>query len=351
MITAKKHDIAYLVSYSLEKANLLDMQSEFGQKCEKEQFVAAYRYENNNYELEQISRLFEEEKIFFVPLKGAVLKRYYPEEWMRIGTDLDVLVREDICEKAKDILVEKLNYKFESKENHDYQLVSPGGVSVELHFTLLGTDSINKEADKILENVWEYTVPAKDCKYHMEFTDDMFYYYHFIHLAKHIKYGGCGIKPFLDLYILKKSVEYGPEKQALIDKGNLTKLDKVVCRLADCYFLGEEYDEQTLRLSAYVTSGKNQGRFENRMAFQAEGKKSKAGLLVSKVFSPYEILKFRYPELEQKKWLFIPYQFRRWYDLFFGAKSEKTLNELKANKSINSDKIDEVSKMRQDLGL
>lgn len=350
-VAAKKHDLAHLVSYSLDKAKLLNTQSAFGQKCVNEQFMAIYRYENINYELGRICKTLDEAEIPFILLKGSVIRKYYPEPWMRTSCDIDILVKEDIAEKAKDILVDKLNYIFESRENHDYQLFSKSNVHLELHYTLLNEDWLNEDVDLILNNMWDYTVREKDYSFGYRFNDEMFYFYHLVHLAKHIKYGGCGVKPFLDLFVFDKYIEYSDETKELLEKGSLQKMDNAARKLSRVYFGGEEYDELSKNLSEYILEGGVYGNTENLVAISRSNTGGVFKYALSRIFSPYDILKYRYPELEEKKWLFIPYQFRRWFDLVFKEDVKKSLNELEINQNMPKEKIDSVTKMWNELGL
>ena len=44
----------------------------------------------------------EKAQIPFVPLKGSVIRKYYPEAWMRTSSDIDVLVHKEDVEKTTD---------------------------------------------------------------------------------------------------------------------------------------------------------------------------------------------------------------------------------------------------------
>lgn len=351
-IAAKKHDIAHLVSYSLDKANLLDKQSAFGQKCVNEQFMAVYRYENINYELERICKTLDEAEIPFILLKGAVIRRFYPEPWMRTSCDIDILVKEDIVEKVKDILVEKLDYMFERKGDHDYQLRANNNVHLELHYRLIKEGEMAENSYIVLNSVWEYTVKEKKYTWGYRFDDAMFYYYHLIHLAKHIKFtGGCGIKPFLDLFVFDTHIVYSDKTKALIKQGGLEKTEAAAQKLSRVYFGGEEYDELSKILSEYVLGGGVYGNIENRVAISRGDTGGVIKYALSRIFAPREVIEFRYPEVEKKKWLFIPYQFRRWFDLVFKGNIKKSLNELDINKNLSQEKINSAAKMWNDLGL
>ena len=137
---SKSHDLAHLVGNALIKNNLLDeenpngdenhdgdktqgggennsgvIRSEVKQKFEKQILTAIYRYENINSELETLKTAFEEEKIPFIPLKGSVIRQYYPEPWLRTSCDIDILVHEEDIERAIAVLTDKNGYTLEKK--------------------------------------------------------------------------------------------------------------------------------------------------------------------------------------------------------------------------------------------
>lgn len=348
---AKKHDLAHLLAYCDTKCGLFPQGSAFKSKCETEQLAAVYRYENMDYEKKRICDTLEKAEIPFVLMKGTVIRPYYPEPWLRTSCDIDILVKEPDIEKAKEALVQNAGYAFESKTAHDYHLYSGGGVHLELHYSLLGDDTINKRVDGVLERVWDNLDVVDGFKYCMKMNREMFYYYNFVHLAKHIKFGGCGIKPILDLFILEKSGDYGETCQTLLEEGGLLKLLQVISKLSKVYFSDEEHDEQTKALSDYILSGGVYGNRKNIVAMHRGFSKGKLGYAISRIFPPYDVLKYRYPVLETKKWLFIPFQFRRWFDLVFKGHAKSSLNELKINQRTSADDTEKAARMWHDLGL
>ena len=104
---SKAHDVAHLVGDSLSKcgvfANLPDTLEEneratiekIKAKFDEQIFTAVYRYENINYELERLKETLEEAEIPFILLKGSVIRKYYPEPWMRTSCDIDILVKKE----------------------------------------------------------------------------------------------------------------------------------------------------------------------------------------------------------------------------------------------------------------
>ena len=90
---AKKHDLAHIVSRFVY-CNQIEAEPNLFAKLQREEIISVYRYERMKYVYEEICSVFDEIKVAYVPLKGSVLRSYYPYESMRTSCDIDVLVRE-----------------------------------------------------------------------------------------------------------------------------------------------------------------------------------------------------------------------------------------------------------------
>ena len=99
-ILSKSQDMAHIVGAELEKQGILKSGDEVSEKFRKQQMIAIFRYERINYELEEICRVLEEAQIPHMPLKGSVIRKYYPEPWMRTSCDIDILVHESDLKKG-----------------------------------------------------------------------------------------------------------------------------------------------------------------------------------------------------------------------------------------------------------
>ena len=82
---SKAHDLAHLVGDTLIKNDLIG-NDEIKEKYQKQVMIAIYRYEKINYELNRLRSALNEAQIPFIPLKGSVLRQYYPEPWMRTSS-------------------------------------------------------------------------------------------------------------------------------------------------------------------------------------------------------------------------------------------------------------------------
>ena len=131
---ASSHDLAHLVVWGAKKNAL---SSKLGAEAENYILKAVYRYQQIKYEYDRLCTSLEKAQIPFIPLKGAVMRKYYPEPWMRTSCDIDILIHNEDIEKARKILVEDLTYKYEFTYSHDVAFFSPANVHVEMHFDLI----------------------------------------------------------------------------------------------------------------------------------------------------------------------------------------------------------------------
>ena len=343
-----KHDISHLFILGLKNNDLL-MQEE--QKEEARLFSAVCRYEQKNYELEQLQSVLEKAQIPFVPLKGTVLHRYYKEPWMRTSCDIDILVKQEDCQVAVEVLTKELGYSCGRTGNHDVSLTTPQNVHIELHYTLRRDGNI-KNASEILGRVWDDSAPKKGHKYWLEMSDEMFYFHHIAHMAKHFLYGGCGIRPYLDLWILDNIPGMNKEKRdELLEIGGLLGFANACRTLSRIWFDGEASDSVSERMQEYILTGGVYGSSSNRIAAQQHIKGGKLKYAMSKVFLPYEELKYHYPVLQKKRWLTPIMEVRRWGKHLFGKDAGRAITELKTNQSSDANNKDGIKDLISSVGL
>ena len=371
---SKSHDLAHLVGNALIKNNLLDeenpngdenhdgdkkqvggenysgvIRSEIKQKFEKQILTAIYRYENINSELKTLKTAFEEEKIPFIPLKGSVIRQYYPEPWLRTSCDIDILVHEEDIERAIAFLTNKNGYTLEKKAYHDYSLFSPAGVHLELHFNLKET---RDKIDKLLVKAWNYAYRRDENSYEYLFTNEFFIYHQLAHASYHFVGGGCGIRPFIDVFLLEKHLKYDKNKlDELLTEGGIKIFSDDFYHLSKVWFAGEKHSEITEKMEIFLLSGGVYGNAENKTASEQSRNKGKAGNIFKRIWMPYDHLIILYPDLKGKRILQPFYEIKRWCKLFKKDIFKKSMRELKTNTSMSQEKVDETKAMLKDLGL
>ena len=348
--SAKRHDLAHLVADALDKNGLLPTEGEIKKRFLQERNMAVYRYEQINYELQETCRILEENKIKHIPLKGSVLRKYYPEPWMRTSCDIDILVEKENLQAAIEAL--KANeFQYENAGAHDVSMWTPSGVHLELHFDLIESDVAEKSAQLLLQ-AWERAQPCEGCLYRLQFDDAFFYFYHIAHMAKHFLHGGCGVRPFVDIWILKQQSSFcGEAVEELLKRADLWKFAKNAEKLANIWFGDEEHTETTKQMEDYILQGGVYGTLEQQLAISQSKKGGKFKHLLSKIFLSYRAMLIYYPSLRKCPILFPFYQVRRWCRIAFCGGRKRALNEMKLNQNLSQLQKEKAKRLIDELGL
>ena len=346
MKLAVSHDLGQIVAWGLKKNEIKNAEAE------TVVFKSVYRYQQIKYEYERLCNTLESAAIPFMPLKGSVIRKYYPEAWMRTSCDIDILVHTSDLDRACNILKDELKYKEDVAHSHDVAFFSPTGVHVELHFDLIEESLMNASA-KVLKNVWS-TATVKDGYTHFyEMTDELFYFYHVAHMAKHLLNGGCGIKPFIDLMILDGMDGADRVKRdALLNKGELLKFTETARRVCDVWFGSSEHDSLTKQMEKYVLAGGVYGNDgDNRLSIQLHKSGGRSKYLISLIFLPYESIKYMYPILQKHRWLTPIMQVRRWFRIIFGGRIGRAASTIAKNRDVSDGQVQEVRRFLGEVGL
>ena len=358
---SKAHDVAHLVGDALNKSRVFENLpadteeneqatiAKIKEKFDGQLFTAVYRYEKINYELERLKETLEAAEIPFIPLKGSVIRKCYPEPWMRTSCDIDILVHEKDLENAVSLLVEKRGATREAKGSHDVGLIS-NGVHIELHYSLIESDIVGK-ADIPLQKVWNYAEPIGETSQYA-LSDEMFYYYHIAHMAKHFIHGGCGIRPFIDLWLYNRTNADNKDKRnKLLSYGGLLKFAEEAENLAAVWFNDKGHSTTTREMENYILQGGVYGTLEQRLAMSQNKKGGKFKHLMSRIFLSYKDMSIYYPSLKKCSILFPFYQVRRWGRILFCGGRKTAMNEIKLNQSISEEKKQTAKRLIEELGL
>lgn len=332
---SKKHDLAHIVSYALDESNnAIDepLKKEFDQARK----TAIFRYIKACNEIDAISKLFCDKEIPFIPLKGLVLANYYKEPWLRTSCDIDILIKEEDIEKATRALSENLAYTVNSKGQYDISTVSPSGVHVELHYKLIEADFYIAQD---LQQIWcsNEIFQKSSCQYAM--TNEMFLLYHIYHMAKHFLHGGCGIRSFIDLWIIKNSLGYDETRATSLLKNNqLYEFYEKAIELTEVWFDSRERTPLIKEIESYVLSGGVYGSLEQNAAMFQVRRGGRFQHIIRRIFIPYKSMVFYYPSLKKCPILFPFYQIRRWFRILFCGGRKRAYNEIVANSNLSNDK-------------
>ena len=304
-------------------------------------------------ERKKLCAWMDREHIWYLPLKGIVLKECYPSIGMRQMSDNDILFDADAWERVEKHMCSE-GYETESvgKGNHDvYQ--KPPVYNFEMHRSLYGRGNDERWVE-YYSNIKSRLLsdqPEGSYGYHM--SDEDFYIYITSHAYKHYSGSGTGIRTLLDFYA------YLNAKEELLDFdyiqtecGKLGIMDFEKCnrRLCRKVFSSQQiYDrvsfEQSLSadememLKYYLSSGVYgtfermiENRIEKQKKTDGRGKLSKLTYYWHRVFPGMELYE-NYPLLVKHKFLIPAYWFYRIVRLLFSKKRRNhILREVKAVK-------------------
>ncbi len=342
---AKKHDLAHVIARFVEENNIA-VDAELRAKLQREDYMSVYRNRQMEYALSEICSAFDAAGIDYIPLKGSVIRKYYPYESMRTSCDIDVLIHECDINPAIASLT-ALGYTAGKKNYHDVSLYSPNKIHLELHFSIQeNIDSL----DSVLTEAWSFAKRTEGHKY--EFTPEFLIYHIFAHMSYHFIEGGCGIRSLMDIWILehKMGVSYTDARE-LLERAGIYKFAAEMHNLASKCFSGEELDELSRSILGYIYSGGVYGNSENKIASFKSKNKGTFAYLIKRLFPQYRVMVISYPILKKAP-ILLPFCWVwRWIRALFGGKSKQFANQIAVSSSLSDDKVREVSEIRSHLGI
>lgn len=272
-------------------------------------------------ERKKLLAFMEQEGIWYLSLKGAVLKDFYPAVGMRQMSDNDILFDEK-CSKKLQRYMESNGYIGENigAGAHDVYKKEPV-YNFEMHRKLFDS-AAQSVMNSYYANVKEHLILNNDSEYGYHFSDEDFYIYITAHSFKHYQSSGTGIRSLLDVYVYLSAKEQDMdfeyiqrecEKLGMADfeaSGRVLSkkvFGKVFC--SDFEDFVESLSESELEmLEYYLTSGvygTMERGIKNRVAkFHKEnGQKSKFSYIFTRIFPGMDTYKSAYPFFYKHKWL------------------------------------------------
>lgn len=283
--------------------------------------------------------------ISYIPLKGAVLRYLYPEKYLRTCCDIDVLVNENNLDKAIKAIESTTDFKFEKRNYHDVSMLSPY-YHLELHFSILEN---MENIDKHLIRVWDNAVPVHDNKYAL--TPEFQLFHIIAHMSYHMVHGGLGIRPFLDLWLLRNKTVYDEEvvRQMCQECGILVFYEKC-CDMVYAWMTGEEVPEDLALLDNYALNG---GLFGNAESIMASKQRKYRGIsyIYHRLFMNRLLLETEYTALSTQPNLLPIFQIKRWLRLLDPKKRKQVITEISKANAIDNGAIESFDKLLTTLGL
>ncbi len=302
---------------------------------------AVYADVRREEEEKNIFSAFEQAEIDYLPLKGSVVRMYYPCTDMRVMGDTDVMINRRDRRAAKDIMQDNGFTFTESLSGHDIYKKSDGQV-FELHYKAEDESEFHQ---KLLERA------VKTGEHRLSLTVSDFYIYMISHLARHMRTGGAGLRLFADIKVFCARVAADLDKEYIartLKEMGLAKFEIGVKSFVSVIFYGAAADATTRAMAEYVLEGGTFGSEENHYA-NKRGDKGKVAYFFSSVFPSFKRMKARYPFLKYLPFLLPLMWVVRWFALLFKGKEPQKRYEKAAN--ADPKRIEKNKKLFESLGI
>lgn len=348
---SKNHDLAHIMAAYLSRKGMLK-DDEISNKFNKQLMIAFYREAQKECTLEQLAVILEDARLTHIMLKGAVIRDLYPQAWMRTSCDIDILIKKEDVDLAIETLCKAGYSRTDDSSTHDYSFMSPNNVHVELHYTLAQEGQLSR-VDKMLESVWEsYVTLDEGRSYRYSMTPEVFILYHLAHMVRHLVYGGCGIRPIIDFWIIQNNMTFDNDKlKAMLEQTKLTKFYDVVAGLSSVWMDNAQHTEQTKLLEGYILTGGVYGTTGNSAQIEAARGVGKVRSFFNLMFLPKSTLEVIYPNLRKHPYMFPFYQVKRWFRIFNRRKRSKIKHLTATRNNVSQTSVESAKLMLEYLGL
>ncbi len=262
----KKNSVANVVWYALAEISE-HIPPEICQKFSEEQTRGIFVDMKQQAEIAVFFAELEKAKLPYMPLKGYFLKQRYPSPDMRYMCDLDVLIRMERHTEYEEML-KRLGYTFLKESPHELIYQKPPLMNVELHKSIV--PDYETEYYAYYHNGWSFAKPCPDSSCFTLGEED-FLVFLIIHLAKHYRHEGIGIRHFIDIYLFRRQLsenfDYDYFKQQL-SKLRMTEFYQSVCELLAVWFEYAPETEKTEMMTRYIIQSGTNGELQTRNAHQ-----------------------------------------------------------------------------------
>ena len=198
----KTHSITALVS-SVLLEHLKENREQYT-KWAEEQMKALYRDMNFATERAKILAFLEKSGIWYMPLKGVILKDYYPQPELREFADNDILIDEKRASDVRAFLLENGYRAKDGDSGHVDEYEKEPCFNFEMHRALYHTN--NPVFYDYYKDVKSRLLKDENNRFGFHFSQEDFYVFMVSHAYRHYRDNGVGIRSLLDIYVYNKAL-------------------------------------------------------------------------------------------------------------------------------------------------
>ena len=295
--TASRHLLTAITAAALESAGVRDPR--FAQELAK----AIRKVLLMDRERKAVLERLEQAGIWYMPLKGSVLKELYPAIGMRQMADNDILYDVTRSEDVREIM-ESLGFTtvmyVQNQYNHDHYDKEPV-CNFEMHRALFAP-SAPENLFQYYRNVRDRLVKDEGNAFGYHFTDEDFYLYMIAHEYKHYSGGGTGLRSLLDTYVYLNKYGETLNRDYLsgeLEQLGLTEFEQQNRTLALDLFQRKPLSDEEREMLDYILSSGTYGTVENRVKNQIQfyggGVVGKIRYCFRRVFLPMDSVQSAFP--------------------------------------------------------
>lgn len=302
LMMARSHMLSAAVALALKRIMTLSpvWKEEMGKAMRKQALF--------DIERAKILRRFEEKGIWYLPLKGIVLKRFFPKSWMREMSDNDILCDSQKMEDVKAVMKE-LGYSCTEfgKSNHDAYEKNP--LSFEMHRQLFSKNEAPL-FDDYYQTIKSRLIKDSDNRFGYHMTDEDFYIYILCHAYKHYSKSGTGLRSLMDIYVYYKKKEQTLEWDYItkeLEKLGISDFEQKMRSLSTKVFSFLPLSDEELKDLMYFVDSNCYGTIDHYIANRLDGddsEKAKRRYVFKRIFPDEEFLRKYYPRVYRHRALY-----------------------------------------------
>lgn len=312
--------------------------------------------------LDDLRRVFNENQIDFVFLKGSFLKNLYPFSFMRAMGDIDLLIRGEEMDHVHDVLEKNGYHNWNNSTNHDCFMKS--GINVEVHPKL--DSEISDDYKDLFMTAWLYAEHKEKHEYELQI--EYRFFYQLYHMIKHLYHSGVGLRTFIDLQLILEGIDKSSQRYVKIyNQFPKKKFVNFIRSILEQMFTkntlsnDSNYDKinliKTNKFINYIIQsgthgiGEQHNLFIGGMASSHHKKEwvvwTKIKFLLSKTFLSFNQMKGLYSYLNKYP-ILLPFAYlQRIFKLLFKKSARQKLTRLQAKK----EEIEFVEELFIDIGI
>ncbi len=303
------HMISAVVDYALESAGI---KHKLFTQSRAKALRKAVILDND---LRIISETLESAGIWHMPLKGSVMKNYYPAFGIREMSDIDIFFDMSRAYDVRKIMT-GLGFTVDDFCNHNHDVYQRKPVSdVEMHRGLMET-WLNPAMGDYYYDAGDKMILDDGKKYTYHFSNEDFYLYMTAHSCKHYAEGGTGLRAVLDEYIFMKKFSESMNWDYIFHeagKMNLSQFEEDLRTLAIHLFSDGKLSDSNRRMLEYITKSGAYGNFDTESEHIISEKfgGNRLRYILAKIFIPFSMLKYINPYIYKHKYLYPLFVIRR----------------------------------------